>query len=277
MIYQGDRFEGKVEKLAADGLDNLLVVADFDRTLTPSMHNGRHAANSYQVLFRSGVMSAYFAQKMDELFSKYHPIEIDPRLTIEQKTPLIVEWWMAVFDLMKECGYSRQKLEQIIASGTLHWRDGVKEFLDKLAAAGLPLLIFSAGMGDIIVESLKAVGADMRMIDVIANFSSFDDEGAYLGTKEPVVHSLDKNEGLLDVFGLRIKFAGRANVLLLGDSMQDLDMIKGDNHQEVLKLGYLNHATEDTRLKYRQAFDMVVEGDGDFQPVNELVERIFRQ
>ncbi|MCC6643428.1 haloacid dehalogenase-like hydrolase [Candidatus Peregrinibacteria bacterium] len=277
MIYYGENFESKLKQLNKDGLERLLVVADFDRTLTPSMYNGHNAANSSQVLSAAGIMPGGFRTGMDQLFAKYHPIELDHGLTIEEKSPLMVEWWMAVFGLMKEYGYSRQKLSEIIASGTLHWRDGVLDFLRKLHQARVPLLIFSAGMGDVIVEGLKAQGVEMELIDVIANFGNFAEDGSYLGTKEPIVHCLDKNESLLEVFGLKNKFAERFNVLLIGDSLHDLEMIEGGNHRQILKLGYLNHPSEAARLKYRQGFDLIVEGDGDFRPINDLLDRILGQ
>ena len=43
------------------------------------------------------------------LFVKYWPIETDPVMSVEEKTPYIVEWFHSEMRLMKECGERKSK------------------------------------------------------------------------------------------------------------------------------------------------------------------------
>lgn len=270
-VFEGKNFLEKRQKLKAEGADKLMVVADFDRTLTPYTFAGKPASTSWYLLGHSGLLGKNFSAEMDRLFGIYYPIENDHRLADAERFAKMREWWLAVFDLMKSEGYSRQKMEEMVALGLVRLREGVPEFFAKCNEAEVPLLIFSAGVGDVIKKVLADLPGDK---DIIANFGNFTESGEYLGYTEPVVHSMDKNERLLDEEGLRAKYEGRKNVLLMGDHLKDADMIEGANHETVLRVGFLNTPSEINRQVYREVFDLVLEGDGDFRPVNELTNWI---
>lgn len=66
----------------------------------------------------------------------------------------------------------------------------------------------------------------------------------------------------------------RRNVLLLGDSIGDLGMIEGFEYETLLKVGFLNFDYDKLREEYKRNFDIVLEGDGDFNQVNNLVRSL---
>ena len=45
----------------------------------------------------SPVITEELQKKFDALFKYYYPIEIDPSITIEQKIPRMVEWYLTSF------------------------------------------------------------------------------------------------------------------------------------------------------------------------------------
>lgn len=55
-------------------------------------------------------------------------------------------------------------------------RSGSEEMLEKLDKAGVPVLVFSAGMGDIIVHVLDKFGVNLDNIKIVSNFFKFDEE-----------------------------------------------------------------------------------------------------
>ncbi|CAG8748740.1 18824_t:CDS:1, partial [Gigaspora rosea] len=54
----------------------------------------------------------------------------------------------------------------------------------------------------------------------------------------------------------------RGNVILLGDSIGDVHMADGIQHEICLTIGFLNHNVEDYLDNYLETFDIVVIDDG---------------
>ena len=67
------------------------------------------------------------------------------------------------------------------------------------------------------------------------------------------------------VFG---KIKHRRNVLLLGDSVDDIKMIEGFEYDEIIKIGFLNEKVEENRDEYLKNFDIVIANDSDMSHVN---------
>ncbi|CAN0003324.1 unnamed protein product [Hapterophycus canaliculatus] len=66
----------------------------------------------------------------------------------------------------------------------------------------------------------------------------------------------------------------RRNVLLLGDSLGDLNMAKGVDADETLTVGFLNDKVEERMDAYLEAYDVVILGDGGFDFVLKLLEEV---
>lgn len=56
------------------------------------------------------------------------------------------------------------------------YRDGVEELCGALQRAGVPVLVLSAGMGDVLVEVLKHFNVYTDNIKVVANFFKYNKE-----------------------------------------------------------------------------------------------------
>lgn len=54
-------------------------------------------------------------------------------------------------------------------------REGYENFFDKLQEYGIPVFIFSAGIGDILEEVIHQAGVYHPNITVVSNFMDFDD------------------------------------------------------------------------------------------------------
>ncbi|MFH8080781.1 MAG: hypothetical protein QXO84_02785 [Candidatus Aenigmatarchaeota archaeon] len=61
------------------------------------------------------------------------------------------------------------------------------------------------------------------------------------------------------------------NIILLGDSINDVNMVKGFKYKNLLKIGFLNFDEDKLRDSYSKNFDVIIEGDGDFSFINELI------
>ncbi|MGH0121409.1 UNVERIFIED_CONTAM: hypothetical protein FKN15_019844 [Acipenser sinensis] len=66
-------------------------------------------------------------------------------------------------------------------------RDGFKPFFDKLYEHSIPLVIFSAGIGDVLEEIIRQAGVFHPNVKVVSNYMDFDDNPA----EGAVVRGLD--------------------------------------------------------------------------------------
>merc|ERR1712117_38192 len=104
-----------------------------------------------------------------------------------------------------------------------------------------------------------------------------DTEGNVTGIAGDMVHIFNKNESAVHDSPYFKKLEGRKNIVLMGDSLGDLQMAQGVPDQEaLLKIGFLNDRTgHQTRLeKYMEAFDIVLVDDQTMDVANWLLNKI---
>lgn len=144
-------------------------------------------------------------------------------------------------------------------------RDGFQLFFDHLHKHDVPLLIFSAGVGDILEEVIRQAGVFHPNVKVFSNYMDFDEsvsvrvdaiwrragrrahhpdvllQGVLRAFKGELIHVYNKREGAMLNTGHFQELRARPNVLLLGDSLGDLNMADGvQDMQNILKIGFLN-------------------------------------
>ncbi|KAA8581518.1 hypothetical protein FQN60_003099, partial [Etheostoma spectabile] len=215
----------------------------------------RAGAGSLQVIPDFDMTLTRFAhngKRMRELLNTYYPIEIDASRTTEEKLPLMVEWWTKVHELL---------IQQRIRK-------------DMLAQA-VPLLIFSAGVGDVLEEVIRQNHVFLPNVHIISNYMDFDETGVLRAFKGQLIHTFNKREGALShAAGLR-ELHGRPNVLLLGDSLGDLTMADGVSEQQnILTIGYLNDQVDERKESYVNSFDIVLVKDETMDIPNAILRYI---
>ncbi len=261
-------------KIREGGKEKFHVIADFDRTLTKAFVKGQKTPTVIAQVRNGNYLTKDYASRAHKLFDKYHPIEIDPHISPEEKNDKMREWWRAHFELLVECGFNKKVIEEIVAKGGIEFRKGTLEFIDNLHENNIPLIIMSAGPGDMITEYLKKDGRLYGNVHVIANFYDFDDNGVAIRVREPIIHSMNKHE--TEVKGLPIyeELIRRKNALLLGDGLGDLGMIEGFDYENLIKVGFLNYNVEDSLEKFKENFDVVLLNDASMDYINGLLRDI---
>lgn len=120
-------------------------------------------------------------------------------------------------------------------------RDGTSELLNDLNEKGVPVLVFSAGVGDVIDEALKISGLMKDNIKVISNYMEYDENDKMVRFSSQLIHMFNKNESAVRHASYFQELSHRNNVILMGDSLGDLHMAHGvEPPSTVLKIGYLN-------------------------------------
>ncbi|MDP2951542.1 MAG: hypothetical protein Q8N55_04110, partial [bacterium] len=106
---------------------------------------------------------------------------------------------------------------------------------------------------------------------IISNEFVWNKQGKAIAYKEPIVHTLNKGEVGLKHFGITEEILTRKNVLLLGDSIDDIDMAKPFKPKTMLKVGFLDFDISERLAAYKSAFDIVLLNNSPFDFINKTI------
>jgi len=266
-------------KILEDGPNKLHILADFDRTLTKNFVDGEEVPSIISVLCDGTYLTSDYAPKAHALFEKYHPIEINPKISLKEKKKAMREWWETHFKLLIQCGLNKKNLEKVVNSSKLRFRKGVLEFVDMLHKYDIPLVIMSSsGLGgDAISMYLEKQGRLYNNIYIISNSYKWDKNGNAIAIKEPIIHSMNKDETMIQDFPDIYKIVkNRKNIILLGDSVEDTGMIIGFDYENIIKIGFLNKNIEENLERYRKNFDITILNDSDKFYADELLKELIK-
>ncbi|KAI3639842.1 hypothetical protein MIR68_002156 [Amoeboaphelidium protococcarum] len=320
-LYMHDvpKVQSKLQRLIDAGLDQLHIVADFDMTLTKNWVNGKRNMSSHGMFHHYSKTPESYRIASQATFDKYFPIEISTKMTMEQKIPHMVQWWKEAHEQILSLQFTRGHLEEMTAEQGVSFREGFDHLVEFTRQQNVPVLVFSAGITDVIESMLKFSDLYTDQMHVISNRMIFDqNSGVNVGFYEPIVHVFNKNEfasmlkngfnrypedpchpadgSVVQAPAQEIPNASakhveivtvRKHVLLLGDSLSDIQMVHGLNMEDVITIGLMNRFVIDkdsNRWKcvgneslsyaeilhfvdlYFKTFDIVIAGDGPFNP-----------
>ncbi len=277
IISNPERLEKIKIEIIKDGPEKLHVLADFDNTLTKAFVDGKKVASLIAILRDGDYLTPDYREKAHALASKYAPMEKDPNLSLQKKKKAMEEWWTAHFDLLIKSGLNKKDLEKVAESSNIQFREGALEFIDFLRGKNIPVVIMSAsGLGEAIFMYLQKHGRLYDNVHIITNQYEWDKNGNATSVKKPIIHALNKDETLVkDSPSIFEKIKDRKNVLLLGDSPNDIGMVEGFDYKNLLKIGFLNENPPAGGLEeYRKNFDVILTGDASMDFVNEFVKSI---
>lgn len=271
--------EHKLSQLVAGGVDRLQIVADFDFTITKrQLENGERVLSSFGLLEECPSLPESFRTKSTALKDKFFPIEIDPHMDKAEKIEAMVEWWTRSSNLLKGFSLTQDEIESIARRYKDATRDGAKALFDKLYAANVPILVFSAGLGDSVRAMLKNFNMLLPNVKVVSNFLKYKDGQLDGYDTDNMIHVFNKNESALKGSKEFDLFHDRNNIIVMGDSLGDSGM--GDGcvsgvEAHILKIGFLNEHIEANLPAYLDAFDIVLMDDQTMTVPRNIVDVIF--
>ncbi|CAF3121145.1 unnamed protein product [Rotaria socialis] len=275
--------EQTVRSLISEGRQMLHVVADFDFTLTMYEKNGVILPSTFGVIESNDQISlpdgSLLSQKAEELRLKYHPIEIDVHMDISEKLPYMIEWWRSAQSLFVLSNLTKSVMRKLVHESSMELKAGVQEFMIDLLRSETPILIFSAGLGDIIEIFLEKEIPEFRhnheSSHIVSNFIQYDNDGKLKGFSERLIHSFNKNEHEIHDTSYFQTILTRPNVILLGDTLGDVGMIGGmRNLKQILRIGYLNQSTPAKLEVYKNVYDIVICDNQTFDVPNVILKAI---
>jgi len=264
------------QKIAKGGADKLHILSDFDRTLTKAFVRGKETPSLLSILRSGNFLTADYTRKANALFEKYHPIEIDQNIPLAKRKKEMQKWWTTHFKLLIKTGLKLKDIERVVNSGKIQFRKGSLQFFDLLYRLKIPLVIMSAsGLGSQSISMyLKNKKRLYPNIYIISNSLKWNQVGKILGVKRPIIHSLNKDETMVKNFPVYKIIKKRENVILLGDNLSDIGMIKGFKYDNLIKIGFLNKNIKENLKSYHKNFDIIITKDSEMTSVNKLLKEV---
>lgn len=267
-----------LSNLIHGGKQRLQVISDFDKTITMCEYQKKACLTSNSMFEKSRFIAASMREKFNVLRDHYMAIEMDPKLTREEKIPFMIEWWKKSFDLIVESGVTKEDLKEIVQNSLndSHLKTGCDWFFYTLERYDIPLVIFSAGFGDIIEEWMLQQCGSFKNQKIVSNFAKFDETTKkVVGFEDQLIHVFNKNETSITDPDFQKYVENRHNLILLGDSIGDLDMSRGlTNINNILKIGFLNNHVEELLPKYMDLYDIVTINDSTFEIPNAILKSV---
>jgi 5'-nucleotidase len=259
----------KLKQILEEGLENLQVVLDFDRTITGPKSTGESAPPMIAFLRNSDMLGEKYREAAQTNFEYYRPLELSGELSHEEKSRSMHEWWSKHLQLLVDFGLTRDKIAQIANSPDLICRNGVVDFMKFCEANYIPVIVFSAGIlgSESIKLFLERYGAYSTNVKIITNELVFNEDGKVTGFREPIIHSENKSEEVFEVEGV----VQRKNTILAGDGLGDVKMVLDKPGSLVYRYAVLDNITSEIKNKYLVSFDEVV---ADFGVILSELKRV---
>lgn len=168
----------------------------------------------------------------------------------------------------------------------LLFRRGTQNLLRLCNKLEIPLVIVSGGVHEIVEESLRlleeqplrgqdAKKDDFRSITILSNQFEYDESADRLvkGYKLPLITSANKQSMIYEA----AKTPLRKNVIVMGDIIDDAGMVRDQEHETILRVGFLNSEEQYERQigKFMNTFDVIVYRDGSLCPVVHSLLKLF--
>ena len=279
IISDQDNYENILNKLISWWKKSLHVLSDFDRTLTQAFSDGKYRASLISVLYEEWHLSEEYQKTAQWFFDHYYPIEMNHEIPLEERKAAMWEWRTKHKIVLVKEWVSKQNIYDAMKSQNISLRGGVKDFFWKLNSNNIPLIIMSAGwLWTLAIERyLENNNSLSDNITMIWNDFVWGDNDIAIDFKKPIVHSLNKDETIVKEFpDVYENIKNKKNVILLWDSLSDVDMISGFEYNNLLKIWFLNKDVDKNIEKYKEKFDIVITDDWNMEFINWLLEKIVK-
>ena len=245
--------------LGSASVDSLMVITDFDATLTSG-----DSEQCHDMLGASKLLSPQFRAEFAPLLDWTSNVDIDG-----------VEWWDKAHELMvRHATPPRELIPRLVREASMKPRPGALEMLKRLEELGVPVLIVSAGVSDVIEEFLRQHGAMSENVTICSNRLNYEaDSTPKSVAPSPPITSFTKEYAYSSARSFFAEHAKRRSILQLGDSLTDVDPAKKVPYDALLSIGFLNSRPDATR--HEETFDAVVMGNsGSLHPVTDIIDEI---
>lgn len=205
-------------------------------------------------------------------------MEINPAIPKHEKHTIMKEWRTNAHEALLEhrihCDLITDLLHPSSEVGSqVILREGSNRLLKICHAHDIPVLVFSAGIANIIEEFLAHRQVLLPNCRVLSNRMLFDQHQLHNGYDEPLVHSANKAK-ICEIAADDLA-DHRCHFVILGDHLHDAEVGDGIEHAQLhLKVGLLSDRVEERLEDFKATYDVVIIADGPLDFVNDLLDEI---
>lgn len=248
--------------------NNICYIIDFDRTLTKE-----NCEDSWDAVASKKIFGEELAKELNNLYKKYGPIEVDYKISFEEKERYMIEWYQKCMETYCKFNLTKHKVKKSIKTSNIELRTGVIEFLNFAKEEKIPIIILSAGIGNTIEEVLKQNTCYFDNIHIISNFIKFDNEGHMVKYEGDLIHSLNKNIDKINKKEIIDIIKSKEYRIVIGDLIEDIKMAGDYPDDKLIKIGFLNKNVTENLEKYKEKFDIVLINENqDFELLKEIIK-----
>lgn len=260
-------------------IENSSAIIDFDRTITfwsyPCIKWGKRLdLTSYSVFEKYRDIDPVFLAELNALYEKYIVIERDPNVEASEKAEKMLEWPVAVYKLYWEY-ITKDILDDALEgiSKKLKIREWMKEFLDFLTVHNIPVLIYSAGISNVIDAVLEKNNLSEDIL-IHGNTLKFDDKWRFIIPEQSdILHVENKIRWSLPENKKR-EFKWRTHMFVMWDSTWDPKM--WPEYMKLHKIWFQLETNRDAK-GFSTLFDKVIKSEecdeGYLKEVTDYLKR----
>ena len=277
-IYFADKekFEAIKSNFIKEWSAKIHILADFDGTLTKAYVNWEKRAWILNAIKENNLLWEEFKAKGQELFNKYYPLEIDPKVSMEEKLLHMSIWWEKTFEMMIEYWLTIENINFAWNSDYASLRDWFTEFYKILEDKKIPLVVMSAWIKELVDAFFSSNLINTSNIDVIANEFIWDSKWISKWYNKPIIHVFNKSEFLINSHkNIFKKIENKNNVILLWDSLWDHHMIEWYEYENLIKIWFLNNEIDGLYEEFIKRYDVVIKWDWNMNFINDLLKDCF--
>lgn len=161
--------------------------------------------------------------------------------------------------------------KSVLKLGNIVLRDGFKDFLYGLYMKNIPVVILSAGIGNVILETLRFNNCLYDNVYIVSNFIDFKNN-LMLPFSSDIIHTCNKSINKLP-FEVTKKIENKEYILLFGDLIEDLKMVGSSDLYKTISFGFLDKNVDENFDFYKNFFDVVLTDNSSFYDVKNILEK----
>lgn len=257
----------RMKELNTISQDNIYILTDFDGTITKDSSD-----SSWASIFKNPNVTDEFVQECTKIFEFYHKYEVDENIALQDKMSIMNQWYIKNIETLKKFGITEETISYSANNeNIMSFREGAKEFLREMSAKGIPIIIISAGVGNIIQQFLINNECNYDNIYICSNFLEYNN-GIIIGVRSNnLIHPLNKSEDSLPTH-IKSKISNKNNVLLLGNSISDIQM--ASSSKNVYKIGFLDERIEERISSFKDNYDVICTDNTSYIDLKNEIKKL---
>lgn len=260
-----DDVEGFVQKLKqfiSDGIEKIQLITDFDMTLTRREVGDTKGVTWFTAMQKSDFLSEEYRVKNKENYEIYRPYEKNITMDPDEKYLLMEKWWKDDMRALTQEHLTHDKFVHIAKNCDIFLKNGIVQLMKNKLKHKFPMIIVSAGIGELIKETFNLLfenhsidETEVQPFNIVSNLGVFE-EGELVEFQKPIIHIMNKSTHVKRFVDEQYKWDEenkcdlRKNIIVMGDVIEDLNMISEISYDNIIKIGFLNNPDSIDKYTY---------------------------